>query len=294
MDIGGLLSGVNSTPIAVIVNLLDICIVAYVVYSILKLMSNTRTMQIVRGLIILLGVYFLANYFEFQVLSWLMDKAWLMFTVALPIVFQSELRHLLEQLGENRWVTFHMGNQSQYQRVEKALNELVDMAQHLSQNKIGALVVLERNIRVDEYLDSGHDLDAIVSAPLLINIFEPNTPLHDGAVLIRDGRIARAACFMPLSQNTTIDPQLGTRHRAGIGITEVSDAVVVIVSEETGTISVARNGKLTRYLDPEVLASILCNEILGGALREEQPSGFRLGRIKRYLNEIHKDKGSET
>ncbi len=286
MSFNSLLSGLNSSPRMILINLLDVLIVAYVIYNILKLISDTRAAQILRGVLVLVGISFLANYLEMQMLTWLLGKVWLMFTVALPVVFQPELRHLLEQLGEGKWFSFRGGSASQREILETMIREIEDMAVRLSKAHTGALVVFERNIRVDDYLDSGCDLDALVTASLLINIFEPNTPLHDGAVLIRDGRIARAACFMPLSVNDKIDPQLGTRHRAGIGITEVSDAVVVIVSEETGTISVARGGNLTRYLDREVLASILRNELIPRGIITEKASLNTAWKafVKRYFN----------
>jgi len=294
VNFSGIFSGVTSSAGTNIINLLDIFIVAYLIYTILKLISDTRAAQILRGLMILVGVSFLSSYFDFQMLSWILDKAWLMFTVALPVVFQQELRHLLEQLGEGKWFNFRTEDVSQRQVLEDMILEIEEMAARLSKAKTGALVVFERKIKVDEYLDSGRDLDAIVSAPLLINIFEPNTPLHDGAVLVRKGRIARAACFMPLSVSNQIDPQLGTRHRAGIGITEVSDAVVVIVSEETGTISVARAGRLTRYLDPQVLASILRNELLPSKGSEAEKKESWKSNIKRYFHGADKNKKPEA
>lgn len=241
------LSGIFANPWSIIRSLIDISIVAYVIYRLLGLIRGTRAEQLLKGLVILLVVSILASSFRLELISWLLDKLWIIFAITLPIVFQPELRRILEQLG--RGTFFAQNHGDRLDNIESIAREIGDAAGVLSRNKVGALIVLGRDNDIEEYMDSGVNLDSLVTSRLLVNIFVPNTPLHDGAVFIRQGRIDRAACFLPLSDDPSLDKDLGTRHRAGIGITEVSDAIAVMVSEETGAISVAEGGKINRHLD---------------------------------------------
>lgn len=254
------LSGVFASPWDIIRSLLDIAIVAYVFYRILKLITGTRAEQLLKGLLLLLVFSVLASILKLDMVNWLVEKLWILFAITLPIVFQPELRRLLEQIGRGSFFSSKRSNLEvdEYNRI---LQELTDAVAVLSRNKIGALIVLTRETGIGEHTESGIELDAIVTASLLINIFVPNTPLHDGAIVINEGRIEKAACFLPLSDNPFLDKDLGTRHRAGIGITEVSDAIAIIVSEETGSVSVATEGKLHRYLDAQSMREILEREL---------------------------------
>lgn len=254
------LSGVFASPWDIIRSLLDIAIVAYVFYRILKLITGTRAEQLLKGLLLLLVFSVLASILKLDMVNWLVEKLWILFAITLPIVFQPELRRLLEQIGRGSFFSSKRSNLEvdEYNRI---LQELTDAVAVLSRNKIGALIVLTRETGIAEHTESGIELDAIVTASLLINIFVPNTPLHDGAIVINEGRIEKAACFLPLSDNPFLDKDLGTRHRAGIGITEVSDAIAIIVSEETGSVSVATEGKLHRYLDAQSMREILEREL---------------------------------
>ncbi|NLB89319.1 MAG: TIGR00159 family protein [Syntrophomonadaceae bacterium] len=254
------LSGVFASPWDIIRSLLDIAIVAYVFYRILRLITGTRAEQLLKGLLLLLVFSVLASILKLDMVNWLVEKLWILFAITLPIVFQPELRRLLEQIGRGSFFSSRRSNVEvdEYNRI---LQELVDAVAVLSRNKIGALIVLTRETGIAEHTESGIELDAIVTSSLLINIFVPNTPLHDGAIVINEGRIEKAACFLPLSDNPFLEKDLGTRHRAGIGITEVSDAIAIIVSEETGSVSVATEGKLHRYLDAQSMKDILEREI---------------------------------
>ncbi len=255
------LSGVFASPWDIIRSLIDIGIVAYVFYRLLGLIRGTRAEQLLKGLVLLLVFTVIASYLELDMVNWLVEKLWILFAITVPIVFQPEIRRFLEQLGRGSFFTSsrHLSLMEEYENI---ITEVSESARILSRNRVGALIVLTRETGIAEYLDSGVKMDALVSSGLLINIFVPNPPLHDGAVVISGGRIDRAACFLPLTNNPALDKELGTRHRAALGISEVSDALVVIVSEETGTISVAREGQLQRYLDEDGLKELLAQELL--------------------------------
>lgn len=256
------LSGVIASPWDIIRSLVDIFIVTYVFYRILRLISGTRAEQLLKGLVLLLAFSVLVSYLNLTLVKWIIEKMWIVFAITLPIVFQPELRRLLEQLGRGAFFAPHKMSSS-LQDIEKVIRDITDAVAVLSRNKVGALIILVKETGIGEHMESGIELDALVSPGLLINIFVPNTPLHDGAVVINEGRIEKAACFLPLSDNPYLDPELGTRHRAGIGISEISDALAIIVSEETGTISMAKEGKLQRYLDAKSLKERLGNELAG-------------------------------
>ncbi|NLF45237.1 MAG: TIGR00159 family protein [Syntrophomonadaceae bacterium] len=253
------LAGVFASPLNIIRSVIDIGIVAYVFYRILGLIKGTRAAQLVKGLVLLLVFSVVASFLKLDMINWLMGKLWIAFAVALPIVFQPELRRILEQIGRGSF--FRMDSQTAREASEAVINEVVQAASILSLSKTGALMVITRETGIKEYLQTGFPLDSLISSSLLINIFVPNTPLHDGAVIITAGRISHAACFLPLSDNPHLSKDLGTRHRAGIGITEVSDALTVIISEETGTISIAAGGQLTRDYNTVTLREALRKEL---------------------------------
>lgn len=263
------LTGVFASPWDIFRSLLDIAIVAYIFYRVLGLIRGTRAEQLLKGLVILLVFSVVVSYLQLAMVNWLLQKLWLVFAITLPIVFQPELRRILEQLGRGRFFASSV-SAMEMENYDVVIREISDAANVLSRNQIGALIVIVRETGIQELLDSGVDLDSLVSSGLLINIFIPNTPLHDGAVIIKEGRIQKASCFLPLSDNLDIESDLGTRHRAGLGITEVSDALTVIVSEETGGISLARDGQLTRYLDAQSLKEMLEKELISGETRRER------------------------
>lgn len=255
------LAGVIASPWDIIRSLIDIGIVAYVLYRVLGLIRGTRAEQLLKGLVLLLVFTVIASYLKLDMVNWLVEKLWILFAITIPIVFQPEIRRFLEQLGRGSFFASRRFL-SKMEDYENIIAEVSAAAKVLSRNRVGALIVLTRQTGIGEYLESGVKMDSLVSSALLINLFVPNTPLHDGAMVINEGRIDRAACFLPLSDNPNIDQQLGTRHRAGLGISEVSDALVLIVSEETGIISLAQEGRLQRGLDGDSLKEILTRELL--------------------------------
>lgn len=249
---------------------IDIAIVTFIIYKLLLLIRGTRAVQLLKGIFFILVMTGVSNLLNLHALKWLLDKTLTIGLLAIPVVFQPELRRALESLGRGQF--FGGGS---LLRAETSLDERDAVAEIaracsiLSKNKIGALLVLERETGLSEYLESGVLVEGIVSQELLTNIFIPNTPLHDGAVMIRKNRLLAAGCFLPLSDNPALDKKLGTRHRAGVGISEQSDAIALIVSEETGQISVSIGGTLTRNFDEQS-----CREMLLSHLVSTKPTGF--------------------
>ncbi|GEA14137.1 MAG: diadenylate cyclase [Moorella sp. (in: firmicutes)] len=240
---------------------LDISIVAFVIYKFIMLIRGTRAVQLIKGLVVLVVASVIAERLHLTTINWLLSQLRLVIVVALPVVFQPELRRALEQLGRGKFFARPLTALGA-EDMEKLINELVRAAQVLSKNRTGALVVIERETGLNDYIETGIRVDGVVSAELLINIFVPLTPFHDGAAIIRGDRVVAAGCFLPLSESPYLSKQLGTRHRAALGISEISDAVVLVVSEETGTISVAEGGKLTRFLDEKNLKELLQSLLL--------------------------------
>jgi diadenylate cyclase len=241
-------------------SIVDIAVVAVVLYQLLMLIKGTRAVQLLKGILVLLVISNIAELFHLNTISWLLNQVWQMLFIALPVVFQPELRRALERIGRGHFFIRHpqiIGPDALAQVNE----ELVRCTQVLSKNRIGAIIAIERDTGLQDFIETGIKIDGVVSSEFLVNIFIPNTPLHDGAVIIRGGRVDAAGCFLPLSENRNIQKELGTRHRAAIGLTEVSDAVIIVVSEETGAISVALDGVLTRFLDEKTLRELLNREL---------------------------------
>ncbi len=252
----------------VILDMLDIAVVAVIIYQLLMLIKGTRAVQLLKGLFILLIVSLFSSKLGLTTLNWMLDNVWTMLLVALPVVFQPELRRALEQLGRGKFIIMHSSTTGP-EEYKKLIDELVRCGQVLAQSRIGGLIVIEKNTGIQEFIDTGVKIDGVVSSEFLINLFIPKSPLHDGAVIIRGDRVAAAGCFLPLTQDTRLEKDLGTRHRAALGLSEVSDALVIIISEETGVISAAKNGELIRFLDEKSLRDLLKNEIL-----VEKASGY--------------------
>lgn len=238
----------------------DIIVVAVVFYQIYMLIKRTRAVQLVKGVMVLVVASLLAKYFQLLTVSWLLDKLLTMFVIAIPVVFQPELRKALEQLGRGRFFTRH-ASASGLDTLEQVVEELVRCTQVLSKNRIGALIVIERKTGIQDFVETGIKIDGMLSSEFLVNVFIPNTPLHDGAVIVRQDRVAAAGCFLPLSENPNIQKDLGTRHRAALGLTEITDALAIVVSEETGGISIGIDGVLTRFMDEKTLRELLLREL---------------------------------
>jgi len=230
---------------------IDIAIVAYLFYQVFVFIRGTRAVQLLKGIAILLVLVSLTQWLRLYTVNWLLVQVRTMLIVALPIVFQQELRRALSQIGRGKLLSPNLFR-VQSSSVPQVVEEIVEACFRLSSAKIGALVVIERETGLEEFIEDAIRLDAIVSQELLANIFVPNTPLHDGAVIIREDRILAAACFVPATEEP-VTSELGARHRAAIGVSQVSDALAVVVSEETGTVSLAVGGRLIRGLDAKTL-----------------------------------------
>ena len=254
-------------------DLVDIAIVALLVYFIIKLVKDTRAMQLFKGIIIILIVFLISSIFKLTALNYILTSTIQIGLFALVVIFQPELRNLLEHLGRFNFLSsiINSSDDDKRKKTEAAINAVAAAADDMSKTKTGALMVLERETRLGEYLSTGTPLNADISDRLLINIFVHNTPLHDGAVIIRNDKIITAACVLPLTANTNISPDLGTRHRAALGLSETTDSVVVVVSEETGKISIAMNGTLTRNLTRESLEKILNKVMIKSSNLPEVP-----------------------
>ncbi len=241
-------------------NIVDVAILAVLIYHIIKLVIHTRSNSLLKGIAVVLVMAGLSSLLRFSAVSWLLNQLISMGLVVLVILFQPELRRGLDQIGRSKFMRRVFGtgeNLPEEEKLERPVQEIVKAMNDMSRKRIGALIVIERVTGLEDVIETGTRVDAEISAALIENIFEPKTPLHDGAMIIRNRRINAAACILPLSEDPNISRDLGTRHRAGIGITETTDAVTLIVSEETGIISMAREGRLTRHLDARSLTILL-------------------------------------
>ena len=236
---------------------LDILIIAGILYLILRWIKRTNAWVLIRGIAIMLALRFIAVIFDLVTLGWLLEHALAIGLIALVVIFQPELRKVLEQMGRGQYLApFKMDSEQKVYASDESINGIITAAKMMSAVDTGALIVIEQGVDLSEQVETGITLDAQVSSQLLLNIFEKNTPLHDGAVIIRENRVAAAKCILPLSAES-LDSALGTRHRAAVGMSEVSDARVVVVSEETGTISVAIGGHLTRDVSESKMRELL-------------------------------------
>ena len=260
------------------IDIVEIALIAFLLYSILVWIKNTRAWALFRGIITILGFVLIAAIFQMNTILWLAGKLINVGIIALAVIFQPELRKALDQLGRKRFFLgmFSWAPDRTIKRFsERTASEMVKATFEMAKVKTGALIVVEKDIMLSEYERTGIPLDSLVSSQLLINIFEKNTPLHDGAVIVRGERIVSATCYLPLSDNMELDKELGTRHRAAVGISEVSDSLTIIVSEETGAVSAAVGGEIRRRLDDEELKRMLM-ELADAGYGES-----RLQKIKR-------------
>ena len=239
------------------IDIIEIVIIAYALYHIIVWIKDTRAWVLLKGMIVLGAIFIVALLLEMNVVLWIFRNAMVVGIMALVVIFQPELRNALEKLGRQRIfsnITVFEGKNSRNERYsEKSIKEIIKAVYDMAKVKTGALIVVEREIQCREYEHTGIPINAEISSQLMVNIFEHNTPLHDGAVILRDDRIISATCYLPLSNNLAVSKELGTRHRAGLGISEVSDSVTIIVSEETGAVSLAMDGKLYRKVDADTL-----------------------------------------
>ncbi|UWV47987.1 diadenylate cyclase CdaA [Acetivibrio thermocellus] len=249
--------------------IIDIGIVSFVIYKLIKLIRETRAWQLIKGILVIVIAARASELIGFKTLSFILRLTIEYMAIILVVLFQPEFRRGLEQLGRSRFRNlFSFEEEDSTIKVKSLIEEIIKAVTEMSRTFTGALIVIERETKLGEIINSGINLDSNVTSELLINIFTPNTPLHDGAVVIRDNKIKAAACFLPLTENPNLSKELGTRHRAALGISEVSDAIVVVVSEESGRISVALNGGLTRNLTSDTLRKALSKNLLD----KENPS----------------------
>jgi len=237
-------------------DIIDILIVAFAFYKLFMLIRETRAEQLTKGIILLFIATKISEWIKLYTVYWILEKTMTVGILAILIVFQPELRRALEYLGRSRFFAKSFVEVKE-ETVNKVVDEIVDAVASLSRQKIGALIVIEKQTGLNEVVETGTRINGLVSSGLLINIFIPNTPLHDGAVVIKEDIIKAAGCFLPLTDNASLSKELGTRHRAALGISEKSDSLAIVVSEETGAISIADKGNLSRYLDAKTLKQIL-------------------------------------
>ncbi len=262
LDINSFLDGIFSNLYRITINdIIDIAIVAYIFYKIFMFIKDTRAEQVFKGIILLLLATSLSEAFKLHTLNWILIRTLDLGFIAAIIIFQPELRAGLEHIGRTNFNIFLKSNNVSDENLNTTIEEIVEALYSLSRQKIGSLIIMERQTKIGEIINTGTIVDGEVSRQLLINIFIPNTPLHDGAVVIRESKIKAAACFLPLTESKDLSKDLGTRHRAAIGVSEVSDCISLIVSEETGDVSIAKSGKLYRNVSRERMTNILKNNL---------------------------------
>ena len=249
-----------SMPSINVVDIIEILVIAFAVYQIVIWVKDTRAWVLMKGIIVLFLIWLIAAICGMNVLLWIFQNVMVIGITAIVVVFQPEFRNALEQLGRKSFTSISPfeDSKAKYERYsDRSIQGIVKAVYEMAKVKTGALIVVEKDIQCREFERTGIPIDAEISSQLLINIFEHNTPLHDGAVILRDNRVVSATCYLPLSDNLALSKELGTRHRAGLGVSEVSDSLTIIVSEETGMVSVAREGKLRRNVDAEAMEKLL-------------------------------------
>lgn len=281
-DLSHLLSTIQISDVA------DILIVTFLVYRLLLMIRSTSTSRIAKTILVLLVASGLTSVLHLNMMNFFLDKILEIGFLALVILFQPELRRIMERVG-GQSIRELLRTKNKPTELDHVIAQTVAACEVMSREKVGALIVFERSNRLDEYFKTGTIVDGRVSEQLLRNIFFPKAALHDGALVIRDGRVAAAGCVLPLSSNDHLSSDLGTRHRAGVGVSEATDAVVVIVSEETGTISVAVGGMLKRHLAPQTLEKLLRNELASAAAEESKGVKKLVSRIRRKERKNEKE-----
>ena len=272
-------SWMSFIPKITYMNIVEIIIITFLIYEILLWIKNTRAWTLLRGIVMILGFAIFTYLLRLDTIMWILEKTALLATTALVIIFQPELRRALEQLGSQNLASMFLpfnDRKPEEGFTEKTVNELVRASFEMAKVKTGALMVIERSASLKDIERTGIDVDGIVTSQLLINIFEHNTPLHDGAVVIRGNRVAATTCYLPLSDNGSINKALGTRHRAAVGISEMTDSLTIVVSEETGRVSLAEHGELRKVDD----AASLNRELRQLFVQEESGSRFRIWKGK--------------
>ena len=276
-----------------LVDLLDILIIAFLIYQLLGFVNRTRAGQLAKGALIVMAVYLVANILNMRTVTWLLNSLLQVGLLTLVVLFQPEIRRALERMGQTDQWAYRFFNKNRYNDTSlkgawrSAIIAICDAAERFSETKTGALIVLERNTNLSEIVRTGTPVNSAVNLEVLGTIFYEGTPLHDGAAIIENGRIKAAGCVLPLSNNLDLGKDMGTRHRACLGIAENSDAIAVVVSEETGIISMAKNGVLIRHFDRQTLYTRLVDEMIPKETASEKTDNSWKGRVKRLLSWVN-------
>ena len=279
-NIASYLKSLQESPLELITLILDMTIVIFLLYCFLKVVRGSRAWQLIKGIALLIITTWISGLFNLKILNWILTGIMNLGVIAIIVIFQPELRRALEQLGTNKLTRFFGIDQDVSTKTKEDIYKVVIAATELSKAKTGALIVIERDIKIQDIIATGIPMEAEVSPQLLVNIFEPKTPLHDGAVVISGNKISAAACVLPLANDKDIAKELGTRHRAALGISKESDSIVVVVSEETGKMSVAKDGTLIADVREDVLKKILMNNVVTKRFAMEKVQ--RKNRLKKF------------
>ena len=282
------IKSLQENPFELITLIVDLTIVIFLVYCFLKVVKGSRAWQLIKGIALLIITTWISGLLNLKILNWILTGIMNLGVIAIIVIFQPELRRALEQLGTNKLTRFFGMEKDLSTKTKEDIYKIVIAATELSKAKTGALIVIERDIKIQDIVNTGIPMDADVSPQLLVNIFEPKTPLHDGAVIISNNKIAAAACVLPLADDKDIAKELGTRHRAAIGISKESDSIAVVVSEETGKISVAKDGTLIADVREDVLKKILISNIVTKRFAVEKKE--RANQLKKIREKLKKKK----
>lgn len=285
------IKSLQESPIELITLILDISIVIFLLYCFFRIVRGSRAWQLIKGIALLIVATWVSGLFNLKILNWILTGIMNLGVIAIIVIFQPELRRALEQLGTNKLTKFFGIDKDLSTKTKEDIYKVVIAATELAKTRTGALIVIERDIKIQDIIAGGIPMNADVSPQLLVNIFEPKTPLHDGAVVISGNKIAAAACVLPLADDKDIAKELGTRHRAAIGISKESDSIVVVVSEETGKISVAKDGTLIADVREDVLKKILISNVVTKRFAVEKKE--RNNRIKAIREKLKKEKKQE-
>ena len=280
-------------PIKLIPMILDIAIVIFLVYKFIKFSKDSRVRQLLKGILLYILLTALSSVLQLTIINYILTSFLSYGVIALIVIFQPELRRALEQLGSNKLTRFIGIEKDKYVQTKEDIYKIVIAVNELAKSQTGALIVLEKDIKLTEIIDSGVMINSEISPQLLVNIFVPNTPLHDGAVIISENKIAAAACMLPLASDKDIAKELGTRHRAGIGISKESDAIAVIVSEETGKVSIAKDGTLIADVREDVLKKILISNIVTKRLVSNEETQTKRKKFIEKIKNVFKKKNKK-
>lgn len=278
-------------PHELIIMILDLAIVIFLVYSFLRIVKGSRAWQLIKGIVFIIIITWLSGLLNLKILNWILTGIMNLGFIAIIVIFQPELRRGLEQLGTNKFTKFFGFDKDIATKTKEDIYKIVIATTELSKAKTGALMVIERDIKIQDIISTGIPMNADVSPQLLVNIFVPNTPLHDGAVIISGNKIAAAACVLPLADDKDISRELGTRHRAAIGISKESDSIVIVVSEETGKISIAKDGTLIADVREDVLKKILISNVVTKRFAVEKKD--RKEALRKLREKIRNDRKTE-